>query len=655
MTIKELEDYSPSHFYDMKSQLKDYVYNNVYTALDKGNAQRLKIKTKEDLWGWQSYIRTTFLESIGGLPHSDTSLNSKVTGTIKGEGFIVEKVIYESRPHNFVTANLYIPEGLIKPSGAVLFLCGHDSLAKHSIEYQSVCQRLVKSGLIVLSLDPIGQGERFSYYNNGKELINHGTTEHTHAAYQCLMTGYPSARYFLHDAIRGIDYLLSRKEVDPDNIGATGNSGGGTQTSMLMLCEDRIKAFAPGTFLTSYEENMLTGVPQDGEQNIPGFIKYGFDHLDILISQAPKPVAVLAASYDFFPIEGTRRTVASGKKYWEMFGESDKLYYVEDTTRHSYSMNLAEFAAKFFVKELNVTTFTNAYNTLAQDIKCFEPNDLWCTKTGQIREERKDTKFIFEENLNLMNQLRMDLDRLEENKKKKVAYLWLSEKVFNQRNQCAINRKNITEFTFEGLTINSYIWRSQERIINHCFAIKQKEYFDRETSPIIGIWDGGTSKLEVHMDWIHQQCQMGKSVFVLNASGVGAISPYQFGTRGINEMFGTIYKLTDDLIRLGDSMCALRIYDVIRAVDMLKEITQINSEKIHLYIDGYQGVYGLLAAFLDPRIQSVSSEEIISPYMDWVGNPYYEIEDTISIIIPKMLQYFDTDQVYLWLKEESRL
>lgn len=655
MTIKELESYSPSHFYDTKSQLKDYVYNNIFTALDKGDYLRSQIETKAQLTEWKSYVRRMFLESIGGLPSSETPLNAQVTGTLKGDGFIIEKVIYESRPCSFVTANLYIPEGLKKPSGAVLFLCGHDSLAKHSTEYQRVCRCLVNNGLIVFALDPIGQGERFSYYNDGMELINHGTTEHTHAGFQCLMTGYPSARYFLHDAMRGIDYLIHRKEVDPNNIGVTGNSGGGTQTSMLMLCEDRVKAFAPGTFITSYSENMLTGVPQDGEQNIPGFIKYGFDHLDILLSAAPKSVAVLAASHDFFPIEGTRKTISSARKYWEMLGRKESLVYIEDDTKHSYSMKLAEFAAKFFVRELKITPTKNSDVTSNKDMKLFELSDLWCTKTGQVKEEKSDARFIFAENYDLMNQLQSNRDLLEDEKKKNLAYHWLKEKVFYLRSQCSLNPRNITEFQYEDLVITSYIWRAQERILNHCFAIKHKDCIHEKSSPVIGIWDGGTSKLEEHLHWVCQQCEKGRTVFVLNTSGVGGILPYEFGSRGMNHMFGTIYKLADDMIRIGDSICALRTYDVIRMVDMLEEFEGIDKEDIHLYIDGNQGIYGLLAAFLDTRIQFVSSKRMIPSYKSWVGIPDYRIEDTISIIIPQMLQYFDTDDIYLWLEKEKRL
>ncbi|MGF7146082.1 cephalosporin-C deacetylase-like acetyl esterase [Anaerotaenia torta] len=655
MEIKELESYSPSHFYDIKSQLKDYVYHNTLMNLEKGRLARRQIHTREQLQERQSFVRKLFIEALGGIPSCGTPLNSRVTGIIRGDGFRIEKVIYESRPDCFVTANLYIPDSVRQPSGALLFLCGHDPLAKQSAEYQTVCQYLVQSGLIVLAMDPVGQGERLSYYENGAEVIGRGTTEHTHAGLQCLATGYPSARYFLHDAVRAIDYLISRPEVDPRNIGVTGNSGGGTQTSMLMLYDERIKAFAPGTFITGYGENIRTGVPQDSEQNWPGLMGYGFDHEDILLSVAPKPVAILAASYDFFPIEGTRTTFKNACRYWELCGEPEKLTYMEDAVKHSYSVRHAKFAADFFVKALEVASSRASLEAEEIEIKLFEPETLWCTGAGQVKEEKADAKIIFDENLKILDQLQRDRNALEPEEKKKRAYQWLREKVFLARYPGAVNLREVTEFQYEDLTVTSYIWNSQERLMNHCFAIKRKGLEEPAASPVIAIWDGGTSRLEEHMEWIRQECGKDAAVFVLNTSGVGGIAPYQFGNRGISELFGTTYKLADDLIRMGDSLCALRTYDVIRMLDMLQDLKGINREEIRIYAHGDQGMYGLLAALLDERIQHITVQGNLPDFSEWVGSRYYTREDVMSTMFPQVLQYFDLSELSGWLQNDSRL
>jgi len=70
----------------------------------------------------------------------------------------------------------------------------------------------------------------------------------------------------ISDYLRAVDYMLTRKEIDPDRIGVTGNSGGGLQTTCIMVCDDRIAAAAPATFVTNRRENHYTWMIQDAEQ-----------------------------------------------------------------------------------------------------------------------------------------------------------------------------------------------------------------------------------------------------------------------------------------------------------------------------------------------------------------------------------------------------
>ncbi|MGH9374013.1 MAG: alpha/beta hydrolase family protein, partial [Vicinamibacterales bacterium] len=111
----------------------------------------------------------------------------------------------------------------------MLFLSGHHNTAKVVPEYQNVCQTLVRAGLIVLAQDPVGQGERLSYFepDTNTNPVGIGTRDHDYAGAQGRFLGDTLARYMLHDAMRGIDYLISRPDVDAAKIGVTGTSGGG--------------------------------------------------------------------------------------------------------------------------------------------------------------------------------------------------------------------------------------------------------------------------------------------------------------------------------------------------------------------------------------------------------------------------------------------
>ena len=88
---------------------------------------------------YQARLREKFLEAIGGLPQR-TPLNAKVTGTVRREGYRVEKVIFESQPQHFVTALLFLPgsDAQRPPCPGVLVPCGHAKDAKGSDAYQTM-------------------------------------------------------------------------------------------------------------------------------------------------------------------------------------------------------------------------------------------------------------------------------------------------------------------------------------------------------------------------------------------------------------------------------------------------------------------------------------------------------------------------------------
>jgi hypothetical protein len=222
MNIRELEQSSPRWMYDVRDQLKRHVYARSERAFATGDAARDSIATREALHARQKELRQYLIEhSLGGLPPRNTPLEAQIVGSVEGNDFRIEKVIFQSQPHCYVTANLYLPEGLEKPGGAVLFACGHESLAKGEPQYQIVCQYLAQAGLLVLAYDPIGQGERCSYYEPTlkKVTVADCCPEHDYAGAQCQPLGDNVARYFAHDSMRAVDYLCSRPEVNPDLIG----------------------------------------------------------------------------------------------------------------------------------------------------------------------------------------------------------------------------------------------------------------------------------------------------------------------------------------------------------------------------------------------------------------------------------------------------
>lgn len=643
MTVHELEEYSPFGFYNIRDQLKNVIYKQTEEAASKGDILRDKIKSMDDLEKRRDFIREKLLESLGGLPSFDTPLNPNTTGIINCDGFRIEKVIFESRPKVYITANLYIPEEIKYPTGTVLFLCGHHECAKHESEYQIVCRYLVRAGLVVLAQDPVGQGERFSYYEKSikNTTVTWGIYEHDYAGMQCWPLGDASARYFLHDAMRGIDYLRTRSEVNPDRIGVTGNSGGGTQTALMMICDTRIAAAAPATFITSRIAHLYTGGPADAEHIWPGMSIYGFDHEDMIISMAPKPVLVLAATSDFFPIEGTRHTVKRAKRIWEICKKPNNLELFEDNSIHKYTCAMAKAAAEFFSKHL----INKKISPTDEEIEPIEPSCLWCTKSGQVRGELNGARFIYEENCIRLEEIERQRKSMPYNQRMEIALKWLKEKVLYNRKPCGYNYRELMSAQIDELIIQTYIWRAQEGIFNYGIVFKNYQYAREEIPITIAIWDGGTTQIQSHIRWIREVCDSGRAVMVVDTTGVGNILPNSLRNTPPLDFYGVIFTLINDLMWLGDSMAALRTYDVLRAIELVQQLPGILGSDIQLYAYGRQGLYAQLAAALNNSIEDIDVVGGIESFTKFVRSRHYDRYDIASIIFPGILKYFDLPDI----------
>ncbi|MCX6329879.1 MAG: acetylxylan esterase, partial [Bacteroidia bacterium] len=296
---------------DAANSLYHHLSNQAYKLLDQREERMAELQT---ISGWkkrQEFIRKTLLDIVGPFPEK-TPLNPKIVRTIDKGTYKVEHIIYESLPGFYVTSSLYIPESLKKnkKAPAIIYCSGHSVEGYRSPVYQHVILNLVKKGFIVFAFDPVGQGERLEYYdpNTGKSVIGGPTSEHSYPGAQAFLTGSSQARYMIWDGIRAVDYLLTRKEVDPSRIGITGRSGGGTQSAYIAAFDGRIYATAPENYLTNYTRLLQTIGPQDAEQNLFNIISRGLDHPDFLIVRAPKPAMMITTTGDMFSIQGAKET-----------------------------------------------------------------------------------------------------------------------------------------------------------------------------------------------------------------------------------------------------------------------------------------------------------------------------------------------------------
>lgn len=396
---KAQTDYSVLNYWKYYSDAENTLYkqqcNISFKLLNERKMEVECLKTEGDWSIRQEKVKQQLRKIIGPFPEK-TSLNPIITGKLKKDGFTIEKLYFESMPGVKVTAAFYIPDGKKRNLPTIIFCSGHSDLAFRSDAYQTMILNLVKKGFAVFAFDPYGQGERLQYFDKGKGKSKFGSTqEHSYPGAQLFINGASTARYMIWDGIRSVDYLLTRKEVDPDRIGITGRSGGGTQSSHIAAFDERIKAAAPECYITSFEYLLKSKGPQDAEQNFFHGIMEGIDLADLLEVRAPKPGLMITTTRDMFSIQGARETYKEIKKAYEAYGYAENIQMVEDDYGHTSTKKNREAMYAFFQKHLN-----NPGSSSDLDVELLPVEELYVTETGQLATSI-GSKYLFDVNKTL--------------------------------------------------------------------------------------------------------------------------------------------------------------------------------------------------------------------------------------------------------------
>ena len=382
-------DVAEVHYREYARCLPEYLAALAGDAYIRRKARLSALDSPAAVREYQVWARSTFIRLAGGLPER-TALHLRTTGEFKRERYRVEKLIYESRPGLFVTANLYLPTVGTAPFPGVLFQMGHSTDGKGNAGYQRCCQGLAQLGYLVLAFDPMGQGERTNYPQPDGWLTRLPSADHEHTTpgRQMLLIGDTATGMQLWDAIRSLDVLASHPQVDPQSLASTGQSGGGTLTMMLAAADDRLAAAAVSSGNT---ENFATrpflppGSTDDAEQNFIGSGPLGFDRWDLLWPIAPKPLLVAVSARDFFGTYSPSYESSGHEGFAELahaygvLGVPDRLKRVETPLPHGLSYSLRVAVYNWFERFLK-----RSDRTIDEEPPTSPERDetLWCGPTG---------------------------------------------------------------------------------------------------------------------------------------------------------------------------------------------------------------------------------------------------------------------------------
>lgn len=277
--------------------------------------------------------RQRFASYYGDLPAvlAATPFKARVVGSGQGPGFRYENILFESHPGWEVNATLFLPADLPPPYAPVIMSVGHSAKTRPS--YQLPCQYLACAGFAALTYDPPGMaGEK----QPGNDHFADGV--------RCYLTGETSSRYFVGDALRAVDYLLTRPEVDARHgVAATGVSGGGHTSIFAALLDDRITVIAPSCCYAPQAglvlERSYSSCP---ETLMPGRLRDGLDDFDLCCALAPRPLLLMAGREDeIFDIAETGRDADRIAAHYAAGGAADRFRFLADEGGHAYSLRQA--------------------------------------------------------------------------------------------------------------------------------------------------------------------------------------------------------------------------------------------------------------------------------------------------------------------------
>ncbi len=593
-------------------------------------------------------VRSKVWELIGG-PLERTPLNAHTTGSIDRGAYRIEKVVFESLPQVYITANLYIPTAGTPPFPAVLSPLGHTEDGKAYRNYQYVFQNLARRGYVVLGYDPYGQGERLQYIDPKTGRSRYGPTgEHDRAGRPLLLLGDTFALYRVWDGIRAVDYLVSRPEVDPRRVGCTGHSGGSTMTMYLAALEPRLRVAAA---VEGNSENMAgpfydpPGAVADAEQNIIGGLPFGIDRGDLLWAFAPKPLLICYTTHDegetYSPVyeEATEEIYGELKRVYGLLGAEEKVSLYASHLPHDFDFFQRRAVYEWFDRWLGNS---NA-KTAEADFDASPPGTLNCTSTGQVltslggrsvvqvnvdraRQITPESPFRngAQEEAAVKDNIRSELARLLALPERRTA---LKAKVLSLN-----PRKNVVieEFQFEsqpGVRVPGWFVRPSDA---------RSPY-----STVLYISDRGGNEVVAEPGSMDRVLAAGHAVCAITLRGLGITSPrlpkggpqFYGDGRDIGERFACAS------LCLGRPLAGQRVWDTLRALDYLAGRPDVGASQIRILGSGGAGLAAMLAAVLDPRPQSILLERTLASFTSVVEAEDYSMK--LDWFVPGILRRFD--------------
>lgn len=594
----------------------------------RGSRVREALQSHGGIQAYQQQLRAAYRQLLGDLP-AKTPLHPVVMGRLQQDGYHIEKIIYQGVPRHHVTASLYIPSGKGPFPGLLLF-CGHEPEAKATPSYQQTAILLARKGFVVLMIDPVSQGERHQLTDStGHPLTRGGTTEHTLLNAAAALVGSSVAAYELWDNEQGLEYLLTRKEVDTTRIGCLGNSGGGTQTTYFMAFDSRIKAAAVCSYITTRERTFELAGPLDGCVQMPNEGKMGMEITDYMHLFAPKPLLVLSGRYDFVDYTGAQQAYSEAKQCYTTLGAIDHVQLVTVDDGHGISQPKREAAARWFRK-----WFYKDDQPVREAPAAILPSDsLFATTSGEVNSSFPGEVTVQQHILQTANTLAG---------KRQQFLRTVTNKTFADtlRRLLGITQREQVLAEHTG-AIQQSAWKAEKLLLRCNDQPPLPVVLIRPSAAVeeilICLHDEGKKKLLDSTALIQSYLKKRYALLLPDLRGMGETADNPEFNHP--KFYNKEYRNAISSLHLGKPLLGQRVTDLQILLDFLKADPLFSKCSITVKASGLTALIALHAAAVDERINHLQVDHYLPSFLniinDVIGKNGY------SYVIPGVLQYYD--------------
>jgi dienelactone hydrolase len=307
---------------------------------------RFRARSRAAAEAWQKNLRLKLTELIGGFPAERRPLEPMTLETRTLQGYVREKLVFNSRPGLSVLAYVLVPDSVRRPMPAVICLPGHgrgvDDIVgideegraranKAGYQHDFAIQ-VVEAGVAAVAIEPLAFGCRRDPINARRGLSANACQPTAGGA---LLVGQTMIGWRVWDVMRTLDYIATRKEFDSARVGCMGISGGGTVTLFSAALEPRISAAMVSGYLNTFRDS-IGSLSHCIDNYVPGILNWAEMH-DVAGLIAPRPLFVESGEKDnIFPIKASLESFKNVHEIYGVFGAANRVEHEVFPDEHSF-------------------------------------------------------------------------------------------------------------------------------------------------------------------------------------------------------------------------------------------------------------------------------------------------------------------------------